>query len=153
MLTVNEAGHLAMTRIGYRQLNDRQKENYNFAKLSAVLADFGYATLRLSDDWKGADLIAIHCAGGPDLRIQLKGRLTVDRKYQGKGLHIAFRDRGRWYVCPHDLLLDHVRGRIAATSSWTEKGNYHWPGLPDWVRPWLKGYALDDSDQERGSGE
>ncbi len=37
--------------IQYADLNSRQKENYNFQKLSAVLADYGYVTMRLSDDW------------------------------------------------------------------------------------------------------
>ena len=41
---------LFLQQINYSDLNSRQRENYNFQKLSAVLADFGFATLRLSDD-------------------------------------------------------------------------------------------------------
>lgn len=56
-------------RIDYKNLNSRQQENYNFAKLAAVLADYGFTALRLSDDWKGADLIAVHKDGETDLKV------------------------------------------------------------------------------------
>ncbi len=64
--------------IPYTQRNARQKENYNFHKLSAALADHGFNTLRLSDDWNGADGIALHKDGKTMIRIQLKGRLSFD---------------------------------------------------------------------------
>jgi hypothetical protein len=41
---------LELKRISYHDLNGRQQETYNFQKLSGVLADFGYLTIRLSDD-------------------------------------------------------------------------------------------------------
>jgi hypothetical protein len=64
---------LNLTRIKYEQLNARQRENYNYQNLSAVLADYGFVTMRLSDDWEGADLIAQHINGDTFLKIQLKG--------------------------------------------------------------------------------
>jgi len=67
-------------RITYNELNPRQKENYNFQKVSGVLADYGYVTIRLSDDWQGADFIAQHIDGERFLKIQLKGCLTFDKK-------------------------------------------------------------------------
>ena len=73
-----------LNRVRYRDLNARQKENFNFMKLSAVLADFGFAMLRLTDDWKGADFIAQHIDGDTFLKVQLKGRAVVDKKYVGK---------------------------------------------------------------------
>jgi hypothetical protein len=45
-------------RVGYRDLNSRQQEAFNFQKVSAVLADYGFTTIRLSSDWRGADFIA-----------------------------------------------------------------------------------------------
>jgi len=39
---------LKLSRIEYNTLNAKQKENFNFQKVSAVLADFGFMTLRLS---------------------------------------------------------------------------------------------------------
>ena len=76
-------------RIDYQKLNSRQKENFNFQKVSAFLADYGYVTLRLSDDWQGADFIAVHISGDQFLKVQLKGRLTVDKKYEKKGFGSA----------------------------------------------------------------
>lgn len=50
-------------RIDIGKLNSRQLEAHRFQKVSAVLADFGYQTIRLSDDWNGADFIAQHIDG------------------------------------------------------------------------------------------
>ena len=33
------------------ELNPRQLENYNYSKIAARLADYGFNCLRLSDDW------------------------------------------------------------------------------------------------------
>ena len=41
--------------VEYRTLNARQQEAFNFQKVSAVLADYGFVTMRLSSDWQGAD--------------------------------------------------------------------------------------------------
>jgi hypothetical protein len=40
-----------LTRIEYNKLNARQKETYNFQKASAILADYGFATIKLNDDF------------------------------------------------------------------------------------------------------
>ena len=42
---------MQLTKIVYAELNARQKENYNFAHVSGVLADYGFTTMRLTDDW------------------------------------------------------------------------------------------------------
>lgn len=68
---------MKLEKIQYSKLNARQKESYNFYKIAAKLVDYGYTSIRLSDDWKGADFIAIHNDGETDLKIQLKGRLTL----------------------------------------------------------------------------
>lgn len=70
-------------RIAYDDLNSRQQENFNFQKISARLADFGFTTIRLSDDWNGADFLALHLHG-ETLKVQLKGRATFMKKYEGK---------------------------------------------------------------------
>jgi hypothetical protein len=51
--------------------------------MSALLADYGFVSMRLSDDWRGADFIAQHVSGNP-LHVQLKGRLAFDKPYRGK---------------------------------------------------------------------
>lgn len=86
-------------RVTYESLNARQKESYNFQKISAVLAEFGFVTIRLSDDWKGADFLAQHNEGGT-LKVQLKSRLTFQKKYQGNktlqgAAHKLRKSRGR----------------------------------------------------------
>lgn len=133
------------SKVQYEQLNSRQKENFNFQKLAAHLADFGYNCLRLSDDWNGADFIACHIDGIQFLKIQLKGRLTFQKKYEGKDLYIAFHRLGFWYVYPHDDLLSIFRERkkIVGTISWEkENGGYSWGKLSRELEELLKPYIV-----------
>lgn len=119
--------NLDLRHINYDSLNARQQENFNFQKLSAVLADFGFVTMRLTDDWGGADFIAQHIDGETFLHVQLKGRLTFDAKYQNKGLFIAFPYADAWYLFPHDELLAIVLSdtdTMTGTRSWEEVGRY-----------------------------
>jgi hypothetical protein len=134
-----------LTRIRYADLDAKQKENYNYQKLAGVLADYGFVTMRLSSDWKGADLIAQHIDGDTFLKIQLKGRLTFCEKYVGKGLHIAFPRRGDWYLYPHDAFLEKVNSIIGIqnTPSWTEKGEYSFPSLSKRVYQLLNQYLIE----------
>jgi hypothetical protein len=85
-----------LEKIQYKDLNARQKENYNFHKVADLLADFGYNCLRLNDDWEGADFIALHKDGIGHLKVQLKGRLTLDRKYIKKDNFVAFTQDDVW---------------------------------------------------------
>jgi hypothetical protein len=134
-------------QITYKNLNPRQKENFNFQKVSAVLADYGFVTLRLSDDWQGADFIALHIDGMTFLRVQLKSRLTFQRKYRGKNLHIAFGDDGEWYRYPHDEFLDEVirTGRMGKTDSWQARASYSFPRIPKELRDLLGQYRITGS--------
>lgn len=95
-------------RINHSKLNARQQESFNFQKVSAALADFGYSTMKLSDDWAGADFIAIHFKNKPILKIQLKGSITFSTKYLYKDLFICFEDKrtSTWYLFPHGKLCE-----------------------------------------------
>jgi hypothetical protein len=99
---------LTFQPISYDELNGKQKEAYNLQKVSAILADIGFVTIRMTSDWGGADFIAQHISGR-FLRVQLKSRLTFSKKYIGedKELFICFRDRAtdRWFLYPHDEML------------------------------------------------
>jgi len=141
-----------LNRVRYRDLNARQKENFNFMKLSAVLADFGFAMLRLTDDWQGADFIAQHIDGDTFLKVQLKGRAVVDKKYEGKNLYIAFRSGSSWYLYPHDDVLSELlaRTRVGQTKSWREKGGYSFSGLTDVIRAILEPYRIPEVDEPAG---
>jgi len=139
--------------IEYKKLNPKQKENYNFQKVSAVLADYGFSTIRLSDDWQGADFIANHVDGKTFLKVQLKGVLTVNAVYEGKDIYICFRRHNIWYLYPHDRFLewalDTSNTNIRNTQGWeiasdgrATTGSYTWPGPKRSIMEWLENYKL-----------
>lgn len=131
--------------VAYESLNSRQKENHNFQKVAARLADYGYNCLRLSDDWQGADFIACHVDGDTILKVQLKGRLTIDRKYLGKSIHIAFFHGQDCYIYDHDAFVSHLEqnGLIGADSvTWHHAGVRHWPSPPGWAIKLLSEYRI-----------
>jgi hypothetical protein len=133
-------------RIDYDDLNSRQQENYNFQKLAARLADYGFNCLRLSDDWQGADFIACHIDGETFLKVQLKGRLAIDKKYIGKGINIAFFQGDDCYIYDHDALVRHLEENnlIGADSvTWHERGIRHWPSPPAWAIHFLSDFRIE----------
>ena len=138
--------HITFEQIDYTKLNSRQKETYNFQKLSAVLADCGYLTIRLSDDWNGADFIAQHFKTKAFLKVQLKSRLTFDKKYHDKDLYICFRDgdHGHWYMYNHQELLDKMlsEGKIRKSKTWSEDKPYHFPVLSMHMKKLLEPYRI-----------
>lgn len=128
------------TAITYQQLNARQKELHNFHKIAARLADYGYHSMWLSDDWQGADFLACHIDGSTIIRVQLKSRLNLDKKYLGKDLHIAFRSGQQIFLYPHDALLDWVREKNVMDEDkavWRDQGIRHWAYLPAWAEEFL----------------
>ncbi len=135
---------LKLTKIDYRDLNHKQKENFNFTKVSAVLADYGFMTIRLTDDWQGVDFIAQHIDGKTFLKVQLKGRLSFNKKYEKKDLYIAFPHAQDWYLYPHDDVLKQVLTKIGigATLSWRERGGYSFPGLSKQMMSILEPYRI-----------
>ena len=58
--------------------------------------------------------------------MQLKGRFTIDKKYLGKDLYIAFRLKSDWYVFPHDEIVTALEDRkiYTETVSWANSENY-----------------------------
>jgi hypothetical protein len=131
-------------KIDYARLNARQQEQFNFQKVSGVLADYGFRTISLGDDWQGADFIAHHVDGNLFLKVQLKGRLSFDKKYEGKDIWVCFRDGAKWYLYPHDELLAQVLAEknVSKTDSWAKKGGYSWPTLSVELREMLTRYEL-----------
>lgn len=115
-------------KVNYGDLSSPQKENFNFQKISAVLADYGFATIRLTDDWNGADFLALH-KDGETLKIQLKSRLTVCGKYQDKDLWIAAPYTGGWFVYPHDESIPIIESAspFRNSQSWQDGKLYTWP--------------------------
>jgi hypothetical protein len=89
---------MQLCKIVYESLNSRQKEIFNFQKISGVLAEYGFNCIKLADDWQGADFLAYHNDRLDTLKVQLKSRLTIDKKYEGKELFVAFPFNGHWYL-------------------------------------------------------
>ncbi|GHA64983.1 hypothetical protein GCM10009007_01790 [Formosimonas limnophila] len=131
-------------RIQYEQLNSRQKENFNFQKIAAELADYGFNCMWLNDDWQGADFIACHIDGNQFIKVQLKGRLNIDKKYYGKDIWIAFKQDDNWYVYPHDIVQEKLleMGLMAGSKSWDENGGYSWPRIPKHVFKYMTQYQV-----------
>jgi hypothetical protein len=155
---MTELPELHLKRISYKDLNARQKETYNFQKVSAVLAEYGYRTIRLSEDWDGADFIAYHL-DGDWLPVQLKSRLRLDAKYHGKKIWICFPCGDTWYLYPHDAAIEFAIERgIGKREEWFSADDkpilsaaYDWPAPPkDWLL-WLKQYNLQPQSTTGGS--
>lgn len=131
-------------KIEYENLNSRQKEIYNFQKVAAVLADYGFNCMKLSDDWQGADFLAYHKDGSETLKVQLKARVSIDKKYLGKGLHVAFPLNGSWCMLEHDRLVELVREKTnwLNTDSWELRGIYNSASPSKKLMDLLKEYRL-----------
>ena len=113
-------------KVRFERLNARQKELFNFQKIAATLADYGFNCIKLADDWKGADFLAYHLDGTTTLRVQLKSRLAIQRKYRRKNIWIAFPHKGQWYLIEHDRLVIKV-GKATdwlKTRSWRKDHSY-----------------------------
>jgi hypothetical protein len=109
-------------KIPRKRLNKRQIEAYNLQKVSAIFADLGFVTIRMTSDWGDADFIAQHI-DGPFLKVQLKGRLSFDKKYCGKNLFICFPQSEIWYLYPHDeLLKQNLKMRLIGREFWKVHG-------------------------------
>jgi hypothetical protein len=134
-------------KIDYKKdLNSRQQEAYNFQKVSAVLADFGFVTIRLSNDWNGADFILQAPDGKTFHKVQLKGRLTFDKKYEDEDLYICFRDgeHGSWYMYNHADLLKKVLPQIEGTKPLLDGKPYHYPVLSKGMKKLLEPYRIPE---------
>lgn len=76
----------------------------------------------------GIDFILYREADGALLKVQLKSRWTIDRKYVGRDIWIAFPIAADWYLIPHDVMLEIAEAQgVTATESWKLKGTYSKP--------------------------
>jgi len=117
---------MRLRKIKYAELNSRQKEIFNFQKLAGQLADYGFNCIKLADDWQNADFLAYHKNGTNTLRVPLKSRLTIDKKYFGKFLYIAFPIKNYWYLIGHDDLIALIEKHTTwlTSKSWWKHGGY-----------------------------
>ena len=111
-----------LNKVSYKDLNSKQKENYNYHKVASALAEYGYDSMRLNNDWEGADFISVK--GDDMIKIQLKGRFTLSKKYENKDLYIAFIEDGIIKLYLQDEALAIATSNITDSKSWLENGSY-----------------------------
>ena len=66
----------------------------------------------------GIDFILYRAADDRILKVQLKSRWTIDRKYLGRDLWIAFPAGEEWYLAPHDELVKSAPASVLASRAW-----------------------------------
>ncbi len=117
---------MKLKKIAYSKLNSKQKEIFNFQKVAGLLADYGFNCLKLSDDWQGADFLAYHKDGTHTLKVQLKSRVTIEKKYQNQSLYMAFPLNNTWYLIEHDGLVALAKNHTnwLTSKSWRTGGMY-----------------------------
>ena len=113
-------------KVPYVKLNSKQKENYNFHIVAAKLAAYGYNSMRLNDDWQGADFISIHIDGNEMLKVQLREGL----RYLQKDIWIAFVEDGMVKIFEHDLAIPLLKENTLKSESWSINGQYSWKKTP-----------------------
>jgi len=117
---------MKLRKISYAKLNSRQKEVFNYQKVAGQLADYGFNCIKLADDWQSADFLAYHKDGNNTLKVQLKSRLFISKKYIGKSLFMAFPINNAWYLVEHDHLVALIRKHTTwlTSASWKEHEGY-----------------------------
>lgn len=106
------------------KLSGKAIELMNTHELTAHLMARGWSVyLPVYDD--GIDLLATQSDVSNVIRIQLKSRWTISRKYVGRPIEIAFKDRGVWYLVRHeDMVKAGEAEGYCSQSSWTEDGGW-----------------------------
>lgn len=94
----------------------------------------------------GIDLILYSELTGDLKKVQLKGRWTINKKYRDRDIHIAFPDRGIWYVAPHDeVLLEFSKAQFKLDGvSWVRDGEYSYAPLSKKMLTLLEPYRFGD---------
>jgi len=110
--------------------------------LSSALLELGYNVFIPVFD-EGVDLIAHRETDGDLKIIQQKSRWTVDRKYKGRNIWLAFPDEREWFLVPQDDMLRWPEVQtFLKTRSWRDKGTYHKARPSKALRVRLAPYSL-----------
>ena len=105
--------------------NSRTIEMQNRLGLINVAYRQGYvAYLPVVDE--GIDLILYREADRDLLKIQLKSRWCIGKKYTDRDISVAFPEDGVWYLAPHDEMVEMAKalGFGINTVSWKRDGGY-----------------------------
>jgi hypothetical protein len=128
-------------KVVYSELNAKAQEMFNFQKVSAKLADYGFTTIWLNNDWQGADFIGVHANGVTDIKVQLKGRLSFSKMYIGKNIYMCFISEDGIYLYPHDEVLNQLEHRIS-DKKYIKTGSWSTPRLTKQNKQLLEPYLL-----------
>jgi hypothetical protein len=133
-------------KIAYENLKPRQKEVYNFQVVAGFLAEYGFNCIKLADDWQGADFLAYHIDGKTTLKVQLKSRPTISKKYSGKSIYVAFPMGPIWYMIEHDKLVK-LAGKKSSwlnSKSWNDQQSYssRFPNKKFWLAIYQQSLVL-----------
>ena len=105
----------------------------------------------------GVDLVLLHRDSGKLIKVQLKGRWTIERKYLGREIWIAFPIDGDWYLMEHDRMVElGDRQGYTRNPSWTEKGIWNIPSPSKAVRESCAPYKfapIDEVEEDAASAE
>jgi hypothetical protein len=74
---------------------------------------------------RGVDFIVYHEKNEILIKVQLKSRWTIDRKYLEKGISIAFPIGNDWYLMPHDRMVELEEPYGVRTNAWILGGSYN----------------------------
>ena len=135
------------SEIEYENLSNKEQESFNSVHLMREMSKWGYLdSTKINGDKHGADLLFYRAQDADVKKIQLKGRATFDKKYEGKNLYVAFQDKRKneWYVYPHDVIVNQAihTSSWALSKSWKEEGGYSWNNIPAWLEDILKPWKI-----------
>jgi len=63
-------------------------------------------------------------------KASLKGRFTIDKKYIGKDIYIAFIEEEKIKIYNHDKAVSIIPDNIKDSDSWSKYGGYSWGKTP-----------------------
>jgi hypothetical protein len=110
-------------------MENRRIEYRNGQRLIAKTLDRGYECfIPLFDT--GIDYIFFNPQEFHYLNVQLKSRWTIQTKYEGRQIYIAFPYGDEIYLVDHDRMVELVGERVRQTRSYREQGYYHNPKPP-----------------------
>jgi hypothetical protein len=95
----------------------------------------------------GIDFILHRGDDNLHLNVQLKSRWTVEKKYFGRKIWIAFPGGNQvpqrdWYLVPHDLMVAHGQKLYGNTRSWERGGYNKGASAASWLKE-LAEYKID----------
>ena len=93
----------------------------------------------------GVDFILYRESDDKTFKVQLKSRWTIDKKYIGRNILVAFPDRENWYLVPHDEMVLWANDFEYANSlSWKDNGLYSLAPLSVKLKEKCAPYLLPD---------